>query len=185
MTYAIGLAVICAAIFAFIRLRNRPFAPKKGWQHYGIVGGKMRSINLTAPSFDFGEPHYMTKDCSGLSGSIRVKWRFTGDVFPVEQPGAQPLLSVHFQRKGDNWTAQGKYGGYRFYSRLTFPLVAGEHEAVIALVPDEWGNVWGSQDGFAEALRNASRVGLVFGWSGGRGHGVAGSGRFELLEFEG
>lgn len=182
MIYVIALAVICAAIFAFIRLR--PFAPKKGWQHYGIVGGKMRSINLPAPSFDFGEPHYMTKDCNGLSGSIRVKWRFAGDVFPVEQPGAQPLVSVHFQRKGDDWTAQGKYGGYRFYSRLTFPLT-GSGEATIPLTPEQWGNVWGKQDGFAEALRNASRVGLVFGWDGGRGHGVAGSGRFELLEFDG
>lgn len=154
----------------FVRGENQskglPWRPEKTAQGWRIKGG---------------EPHYVTRDCDGLSGSIRVRYRASGWT-AVE--GGEAGLTIHFQRGGDNWSGVGPYEFFRWYSREMFPL-EGEHEITVPLGSDAWTSVMGkqSQTAFLSAKRDASRVGLCFGAAQGRGHGVRG-GKFELLEFE-
>lgn len=160
---------------------------RKGWLIGPFVRGQNMSKGLpwrpdeTAQGWriDGGKPHYVTKDCNGLSGSIRVRYR-ASDWSAVE--GGEAGLTLHFQRKGDDWSGTGRFAAYRWYSRGFFPL-EGEHEVTVPLTAEYWGSVMGGTDGFGDALRNASRVGLCFGARGGRGHGTRG-GTFELLNFE-
>lgn len=160
---------------------------RKGWLIGPFVRGERFSKGLpwrpdkTARGWriDGGEPHYITRDCDGLSGSIRVRYRASGWT-AVE--GGEAGLTLHFQRKGDDWSAAGRFADYRWYSRGFFPL-EGQHEVTVPLTAEHWGSVYGGSDGFADALRNASRVGLCFGAAKGRGHGARG-GTFELLNFE-
>lgn len=159
----------------FVRGENQskglPWRPKQGT----ILGerGLWR--------IDGGEPHYVTRDCNGLSGSIRVRYRASGWT-AVERGEAG--LTVHFQREGDNWSGTGPYEFFRWYSRAMFPL-EGEHEITVPLRFDAWISVMRKQNqtAFNSALRGACRVGLCFGADMGRGHGARG-GKFELLEFE-
>lgn len=131
------------------------------------------------------EVDYVTRDTGPLSGSIRVHYRASGEFAAVE--GGEAGLTVHFQRASDDWSAEGKFATYRWYSIETFPL-SGEHDITIPLTPDKWLAVLGQQgeaipQDFAAALEQASRVGLCFGNAGGRGHGVTGNGTFELLDW--
>lgn len=162
---------------------------RKGW----LIGPFVRGQNISKGlpwrpdetrqgwRIEGGEPHYVTQDCDGLSGSIRVRYRASG-WSAVE--GGEPGLSLHFQRKGDNWSGFGPYETFRWYSREMFPL-QGQHEVTVPLRFDAWISVMGkmNQTAFNSAKRDAHRVGLCFGAQVGRGHGVRG-GVLELLEFE-
>ena len=162
---------------------------RKGWLIGPFVRGRNMSKGLpwrpdkTAQGWKIegGEPHYVTRDCDGLSGSIRLRYRASGWV-AVE--GGAPGVSLHFQRKGDDWSASGRYSMYRWYSREMFPL-EGEHEVTMPLTVENWRAVFAAIHipSFEAAKSNASRVGLCFGAAQVRGHGVRG-GVFELLDFE-
>lgn len=181
------IPVAVALFFAFKWWRNRI---PDGWVIGPIINGKNYSKGLplrpepTAGGWrlvvpERGEPHYITRNGT-VRGRIAIRYRVTGTFRAVE--GGNPSLSLHFQCKGDNWSAKGEHESRRWYSLAEFPLVEGEHTATAELVPEQWVSVMG-QSGpaeFAAALTSIARVGVVMGGPNGRGHGVRGPGTVEV-----
>ena len=199
MSYIYILAALAGlAIFFALRFYlNRSW--QKGWLIGPFVNGKNHSTNMPlrpkmtptgwsiAITSDSKVDAVLT-DCNGISGTIRAKYRIIGSAVPFEAPDSPPLISLYFQRKGDDWTAKGDKQYYRWYSGQIAAFTEGDGELVIPLTPDLWGSVFGgngaaNQERFAEAMKEAHRVGIVFGWSAGRSHGVTGNAVFELLEW--
>jgi hypothetical protein len=108
-----------------------------------------------------------------------------------EDPRQQGELTLYFQRRGDNWTAKGRYGTYRWYAPVSTmaALTPGTHEVVVPFDAN-WGSVYAqtresAPEAYAQALANAGRIGFVLGSRGGRGHGVFATApaRFTILDF--
>ena len=180
------------------------------WQIGPEIRGKNYSVGMPAvmsvahagPAFDFptsrhGQVKYITMHTGPLTyaRSMTITYRIDASpgtrFIPNEKPGAQAILSLYFQREGDNWSGRGKYSAYRWYSapEKTVPLSPGQHTLTVDLA-DDWIPVTGGRmqnmREFRAALENAEKVGFVMGWSGGRGHGVYATGpaRFTLLDFQ-
>lgn len=111
--------------------------------------------------------------------------RFVAD----ETPNEPATVSLYFQQAGDSWSGRGRFASYRWYApgRAVIPLTAGEHSVTVRL-DETWTNVNGQPNSqvpeeYAAALRNTARIGLAFGSSPRRSHGVytTGPARFTLL----
>jgi len=191
----LALAIALAVMFAW-RRRAEP----DGWSLGPIIKGRNRSRGrLTLGrilgeeglwSLDGGEPHYVTRSAYDLSlgARIRLRYRVEGTMRPVEKPSADPLLTLYFQREGDDWSARGPKRHYRWYSKARLPLAPGDYEAFVDVEPRDWFSVLGEpgEDNpriFERAVREAVRVGVVLGWQGRAGHGVTLDGRFTMLQF--
>lgn len=186
--------------------------PAQAWDIGPWVRGRNYSEGMPAhPSplpggklaFDFplagqGQIDAMTTRVSSLTGARQITLRYRIDAAPDtrlvadETPGEPATVSLYFQRQGDNWSAKGRYGSYRWYvpGRAVIPLAVGERTITIPL-DETWTNVNGvpnNQDfaGFAQALANSSRIGIAFGSASRRSHGVHATGpaRFTLLALE-
>ena len=156
-------------------------------------------------SFDFPQPdstaghvHYLTFKHGSLSGKSRIVLRYRIEAepgvqfYPTKYPGWQSMLTMYFQRRGDDWSGRGKYEGYRWWAtfRSHAPLTAGEHELSVGL-DENWTAVGSSsatnnRKAFRDAIREAERVGFTFGGGDGYGHGVYATGpaRFVVTSFE-
>jgi hypothetical protein len=184
-----------------------------GWEIGPIIRGKNYSRGMPlspAPAgngwaFDFpyrdaraGHVHYVTFAPGSLAGKSRIVARYRVEAAPgarfVAQESAQApaTVSLVLQRAGDNWSARGRYEFYRWYAPASSvrEITPGEHEMTVSLDDPAWTSVQGravsaNPDAFAGALAGASRVGLVFGSHGARGHGVYATApaRFTLLDF--
>lgn len=196
----------------FMLLSASALASERGsdWQ----IGPDIRGRNYSAgvppvmvdthdgPAFVFpadqsGQVKYVTKETGSLINAHSLTMRYRIDAVPGtrfvanERPSSTAMLSLYFQRRGDNWSAKNRYANYRWYSvsDKTLSLAPGEYTITVNF-NDEWRAVMGAQSrgnpAFEDALRNAERIGFVFGWSGGRGHGVHSTtpARFTLLDFE-
>ena len=154
-------------------------------------------FDIPSPTPRAGHVHYVTRTTGPLTGARRIVLRYRIEGVPgvrilsQEDPGLQGELTLYFQRRGDNWTARGRYGTYRWYAPAAtmMPLTPGTHEVVVPL-DAEWKSVHSATrsaapEAFADALANAGRVGFVLGSSGGRGHGVFATApaRFTILDF--
>lgn len=183
-----------------------------GWEIGPIVRGRNYSIGMpqrprSAPAggvtFDFptegnGQIDAMTSPVEPLADARAITLRYRVDLargarfVADERPNEAATVSLYFQQRDDNWSARGRYGSYRWYApvRAVLPLAPGLYEVTVRL-DEAWTNVNGqpvSQDrsGFDAALRDTARVGLAFGSSSLRSHGVYATGpaRFTLLKFE-
>lgn len=193
---AIATAVMVVAVLVW-KLWPEAKEPK-GWFAGPLINGENRSVSVKVDadgSFDFPQPsweaghvHYVTKACGPLTGKMRLRYRIDmaeGAAFKSDT-GGLGWITLYFQRKGDNWSARGKYETYRWYG-VHAPLEAGEHTIEAS---DLWGAVEVSTSEtapaeFVEALKNAHRVGFVFGGGSGWGHGAYATAPawFTLLEF--
>lgn len=187
------------------------------WEIGPIIRGKNYSVGMPLRpaqgrgqgwSFDFprepdgrgrgGHVHYVTFDPGSLAGKTKISVRYRVDAapgvrfVPLQFPDRTAAITLYFQRRGDNWTAKGRYQYYRWFAPpATMQTIApGVHELTVRLDDPSWGSVMSRTAGmnpreFREALEQSSRVGLVFGSVGGRGHGVYATGRarFTLLSF--
>lgn len=183
------------------------------WEIGPVINGRNYSVNMPLnPSphpegwyFDFpypdkaaGHVHYVTFRHGSLSGKSRIIIRYRieaepGVVFhPTNYPGMPTILSLHFQRAGDDWSGRGRYETYRWWStfRVHSPLTPGEHELSVGL-DENWTAVQTSSaatapKAFRDAVRNADRVGFTLGGGDGYGHGVYASGpaRFVVTSFQ-
>jgi hypothetical protein len=208
-TFALGgfaLAVLGSAALA-------AGPPASAWTIGPIIRGKAYSVNMplrptpTASgwSFEFpyasrdaGHVHYVTFDPGSLEGKSRIVVRYRivaarGTRFvPQEQPDLPGVVSLFLQRRGDNWSARGRYEHYRWYapSQTVQPLAPGEHQMTVRLDDPSWISVYGKASetnlqAFDDALADAGQIGLVFGSTAARGHGIFATApaRFELLGF--
>lgn len=165
---------------------STPNPARDGWQ-----------FDFPFPDARAGHVHYLTFDPGSLRGAraIRLRYRIEAqpDVrfVPQEFPGDEAILSLYFQRRGDNWRARGERQYYRWYAPhdAVVPLTPGEHMVTVPL-DAEWISVLGrprsaAPRAFAEALAEAGSAGFVFGSAKGRGHGVFATGpaRMNVLEY--
>lgn len=147
-----------------------------------------------------GTTNYVTKATGSLGGKHRITLRYSIDmaegvrIYPPSMPDGPSIITLYFQRKGDDWSGAGKFETYRWYatSASQSPITAGEHEITATLdsgTPNAdptqlgtstWTAIQASSsylDGnFQSAKDNAARVGFVLGGGTGYGHGVKASG---------
>jgi hypothetical protein len=199
-----------ARLFAAIgRLFGRkPKAPKiptipgrLGWQilwseGVQILDGAAGQFSCTIPQA--GKLGHVMRPGLDLTGASAIRLRYRVDmapgtrIRPIEGPGSPSILGLIIQRRGDNWSGQGQYETYRWYSPFTHcPIVAGEHELLVPLRSPFWTGVLTSTSShppaFEAAKRECGALGLTFG--GGptsRAHGVYADGpaTFTILSFE-
>lgn len=170
-----------------VGLPRRPAATRTGWQ-----------FDFPYPTRDDGHVHAVSFDPGPLDRATRIVVRYRVDAHrsarfvPQEQPGTPATVSLILQRARDDWSGRGRYGSYRWYAPAAGikTIAPGEHEIAVRLDRLDWTNVNGQPAvtdprGFRAALADTSRIGLVFGSTSMRGHGVyaTASARFTLLSF--
>lgn len=207
---ALLAAAAMAALAAPVALAAMP--PAGTWEIGPLVRGKNYSVGMPArPSpgpggslvIDFpvagaGQVDALTTAVGPLAGARAITMRYRVDAargtrfVADETPDRPATVSLYFQQAGDTWSARGRYASYRWYvpERAVIPLSPGEHTVTVQF-DEAWGNVNGatSRDdprGYAAALQNTARIGIAFGSSGLRSHGVYATGpaRFTLLALD-
>ena len=204
------LATLAAAALATPVLAALP--PAGAWEIGPSIRGRNYSVGMpTQPApargggvaFDFpiagrGQVDAMITDVGPLAGARQITMRYRIDAargtrfVPFERPNEPATVSLYFQRRGDNWSARGRYESYRWYvpGRAVIPLAPGTHTVTVRL-DEEWGNVNSTtsfQDpaAFRAALEDTARLGIAFGSTTLRSHGVYATGpaRFTLLALD-
>ena len=156
------------------------------------------SFAFPYPNRDAGHVHAITYNSGPLINASKIVMRYRIDAprgvrfEPQESPGQVGTISLYFQRRGDNWSAKRQYEYYRWYvpAASVRQISRGEHEIVVNLSDPDWISVMGktastNRQYFREALAQTGQIGIAFGGSSGRAHGVYSTGpaRFTLLEF--
>ncbi len=185
-----------------------------GWEVGPVIRGRSYSPGLprwlddgrAGPFFDFpvgndaraGHVHYVTRRIAPQPDARTLTLRYRIDAAPgtrfvaQQRPDLPATISLYFQRHGDDWRAGARTQFYRWYapSATMHELRPGTHVMRVALADDGWVPVLGGpspahRDARADAWADASRIGVVFGSSDGRGHGVYATApaRFTLLDF--
>ncbi|HEY1606797.1 MAG TPA: hypothetical protein VGF77_14490 [Allosphingosinicella sp.] len=139
-----------------------------------------------------GSVHYVTFRHGSLAGKARIVMRYRIDadpgvrIVPATAPSLPSVISLYFQRGGDDWSGEGRFETYRWYATFASqrPVVPGVHEMAAPLDGNwtavEKSSVRNNQAAFRAALAAADRVGFVLGGGSGYGHGVAATGRARL-----
>ena len=156
-------------------------------------------FNFPYPSERAGHVHYVTFRPGSLMGASRITVRYRVDAAPGarfiarDTPQLPATVSLYFQRSGDNWSGRGPYAFYRWFAPPSGvrQIAPGVHEMTVSLQDPRWLSVSGGRNAaahprqFRAALAETARVGLLFGSSARRGHGVYATGpaRFTLLDF--
>lgn len=155
-------------------------------------------FDIPYPNREAGHAHYITVPTGSLAGKTKVTMRLRIEMdagtklVPVKFPDAPSLLTLYFQRGGDDWSGQGVFADYRWYASFDTrrDLKPGEY-VMEARFDKPWGavmggNSYGKPAQFAESLANASRIGFVLGGGDGLGHGVYATGpaRFVVTDFK-
>lgn len=146
--------------------------------------GPRGSLVMDFPVAGSGEVDALTTAVGPLAGASQITMRYRVDAargarfVAAETPNERATVSLYFQQARDNWSAKGRYASYRWYApaRAVIPLAPGEHTVTVRF-DETWTNVNGQPnhrvpEGFASALRNTARIGLAFGSSSRRSHGV-------------
>lgn len=187
-------------------------ASASDWDIGPVIRGRNYSVNMPAHptsegsgwSFAFpyphpgvGNVHYVTTDIGTLAGARQIIVRYRVDAapgvqfIPQQNSDVPATVSLYFQRRGDDWSARGQYAWYRWYAppATVAVLTPGVHEMTVDL-DGSWGSVNGqpasdNPRAFEEALADVNQLGIVFGSSSARGHGVFATGpaSFTLLDF--
>ena len=160
--------------------------------------GPRGSLVMDFPIAGQGQIDAMTTPIGPLAGARQITLRYRIDAAPGtrfvadETPNDTATVSLYFQQAGDDWSGRGRSASYRWYSpgHAVVPLNPGQR--TIAVRFDEpWTNVNGQSkqetgNGFAAAMENTDNMGLAFGSSSRRSHGVYATGpaRFTLLSWK-
>ena len=143
-----------------------------------------------------GSVHYVTFRYGSLAGKKRIVMRYRIDaapgvrVVPATAPNLPSIVTLYFQRAGDDWSAAGPFEAYRWYATFAsqMPVTPGEHE-MVAPLDGNWTAVGKSTarnypGAFRAAIEAADLVGFVLGGGTGYGHGVFATGRARLTMLE-
>ncbi|MGI8981436.1 MAG: hypothetical protein ACR2FY_19595 [Pirellulaceae bacterium] len=191
------------------------------WEIGPLINGKNYSVNMplnpsphpnggwyfdiSYPTAEAGHVHYVTFKHGSLSGKTRIVMRYRLEMdegvrlIPAKEPDTthfHSMLTMYFQRRGDDWSGRGKYETYRWWATFATvtpiprALPTGEHELSVPLEGNwtavQTSSATTSPKKFQEAIRDAERVGFTFGGGDGYGHGVYATGpaRFVVTHFE-
>jgi hypothetical protein len=137
--------------------------------------------------------HYVTFPHGSLAGKSRIVMRYRIEaapgvrIVPATAPELPSILTLYFQRGGDNWSGRGRFEAYRWYATFAshMPLKPGEH-VITAPLSGNWTAVQtssarSSPAAFRDAVANADQVGFVLGGGDGYGHGVYATGPARLI----
>lgn len=143
-----------------------------------------------------GSVHYVTFRHGSLQGKRRIVMRYRIEaepgarIVPRTMPTLPSMITLYFQRSGDNWTARGPFETYRWYATFATrsPVTPGTH-VMVAPLDANWTAVQGSTArtqpaAFRAAKAQADEVGFVLGGGDGAGHGVYATGRARLIVTE-
>ncbi len=203
----LGAALVASAVLAMPpaaqfweigpNIRGRNYSVGMPASPYPVREGL--AFQFPYPTGEAGTVHYLTYANGPLTGKRRIVMRYRinaarGVRFIAQENPDQPAtISLFLQRRGDNWSAVGRYADYRWYAPTAKmgPVAVGTFEIVNRLDDPDWISVMGQRasergTGFASLLDNADRIGFTFGSSIARGHGVYATGPagFTLLEFK-
>jgi hypothetical protein len=137
--------------------------------------------------------NYVTFHHGSLAGKHRIVMRYRIEaapgvqIFPRTAPGSPSIITLYFQRRGDNWSGRGPFEAYRWYATFAsqMPISPGTH-TIVAPFSGRWtavmtSNAYSNRYGFSDALANADQVGFVLGGGDGFGHGVYATGPARLI----
>lgn len=140
-----------------------------------------------------GSVHYVTFPHGSLAGKSRIvlRYRIEADrgvrIVPRTAPDLPSILTLYFQRGGDNWSGRGRFETYRWYATFASqsPITPGDH-VMVAPLAGNWTAVERSSArtdpaAFRDAIIGADQVGFVLGGGDGYGHGVFATGRARLI----
>ena len=160
----------------------RPLAHPDGW-----------SIDIPYPNRDAGQTGYITVPTGPLTGKSLARLKFRLEMAkgvklcPAKTPDAPSLLTLYFQRRGDNWTGRWPFETYRWYASFATiaDLHAGEY-TLEARFDQNWTAIETSSrqdnpDAFNAAINSAGRIGFVLGGGDGLGHGIFATGQARLV----
>jgi len=167
--------------------RGVPLHPVRG-------PGSAWHIDLPGPG---GSVNYVTFRHGSLAGARRIVMRYRVDlapgarIVPRTDPNAPSIITLYFQRHGDNWTGRGPFESFRWYATFAkqMPISPGTHE-IVAPLSGKWtavmtSSAYSNPAGFRDALANADQIGFVLGGGDGFGHGVFATGpaRITVTDF--
>lgn len=137
--------------------------------------------------------HYVTFRHGSLTGKRRMVMTYRVEaapgvrIVPATAPDLPSIITLYFQRRGDNWSGKGRFEAYRRYATFASqsPIVPGDH-VIIAPLSGKWTAVQRSssasnQAAFREAVSDADQVGFVLGGGDGYGHGAYATGRARII----
>lgn len=143
-----------------------------------------------------GSVHYVTFPHGSLAGKRRIVMRYRVEMAPgvrIEAstaPGTPGMLTLYFQRLGDNWSGRRAFEPYRWYATFATrsPITRGEH-VMVAPLNANWTAVNTSTAltnpaAFQAAIAEADQVGFVLGGGDGFGHGAYATGPARLVVTE-
>lgn len=142
---------------------------------------------------DPGSVHAVTFRHGPLAGKRRIVMRYRVEMAPGVRILASSdgrsgsMITLYFQRRGDNWSGRGRFETYRWYATFAThsPIAPGNH-VMVAPLDGRWTAVEGSQAlthqaAFGAALAETDQVGFVLGGGDGYGHGVFATGPARLI----
>lgn len=139
-----------------------------------------------------GSIHAVTFRHGSLAGKRRILMRYRIEaapgvrIMPRTAPAGPALITPYFQRRGDTWSARGRFEAYRWFATFaTQKIGPGEHQ-IIAPLSGDWTAVSTSRArsnpaAFAGAVADADQVGFVLGGGAGYGKGVYATGPARLV----
>jgi hypothetical protein len=153
--------------------------------------GPGRGFNIEFPQA--GSVNYVTFRHGSLAGKSRIVMRYRIEaapgvrILPVTAPALPSVITLYFQRGGDNWSGRGWFEGFRWYATFASksPISPGVHQ-IVAPLNANWTAVRSSSArnnpaAFRDAVANADQVGFVLGGGDGYGHGVFATGPARIV----
>lgn len=140
-----------------------------------------------------GSVHYVTFRHGPLAGKRRIVMRYRIEAArgarllassDMRSPG---MITLYFQRRGDNWSGRGRFETYRWYATFATQTPTGPGDYVIVAPLDgpwtavETSRAPTSPAAFRQAVADADQVGFVMGGGDGFGHGVSATGPARLI----
>ncbi|HYW16363.1 MAG TPA: hypothetical protein VE891_09455 [Allosphingosinicella sp.] len=140
-----------------------------------------------------GSVHALTFHHGPLAGKRRIVMRYRveaarGTRILAASDGKSPsMITLYFQRRGDNWSGRGRFETYRWYATFATqtPLTPGNH-VMVAPLDGPWTAIETSKAttnpaAFRAALADTDQVGFVLGGGDGFGHGIFATGPARLI----
>ena len=140
-----------------------------------------------------GSVHYITFRHGSLTGKTRIVMRYRVElapgvhIEPVTAPGSPSIITLYFQRAGDDWSGADEFETYRWYATFASqsPITPGEH-VMAASLKANWTALQTSSAlsdplAFRDAKTHADQVGFVLGGGTGYGHGVYATGGARII----
>ena len=202
------VALACLALCGGAVPGHPPGTPRNpnGWTIGPIIQGRNYSVGMPlhpAPSASGGwqidlprapgSVHYVTFRHGSLAGKREIVMRYRVEaapgvrIVPTTDPALPSIITLYFQRRGDNWSGRGRFETYRWYATFAskMPIAPGDH-VITAPLDGAWTAVRTSTArtapaAFRAAIADADQVGFVLGGGDGYGHGVHATGRARLV----